>query len=425
MLVAGFAVAGAQDTNPPKTGESKPVETKAENAFTPEVRTKVVEELNKIVTERCFVPGVDFSKWPTFLEARKETIEKTETETAFAGEINRALREFGISHIRFNTPRVATNRQSGTTAGLGLGVKKTDAGLEITTVLPQGPAGQAGLEVGDVIKEIGGKVADDTAAIRVEPGATLQVKVLKKSGETKDLTLESKTFSAARPETLTWLDDESAVLKIYTFSRGYDRNNIEKLLKEVQDKRAKYLILDLRSNGGGAVNNLQHLLSLLIPDKTDVGTFIGRALADRYAKEKNEPATDPVKIAEFSTSKFRTSRRLTLDPYQGKIAVLINRGSASASEIAASALKETRDAVVVGTRSAGAVLASVYGRLPGGFEIQYPIQDYVTIKGQRLEKNPVVPDLEPERPTDGKDNQPQAALEVLKKKAAAKNFSLR
>ena len=78
--------------------------------------------------------------------------------------------------------------------------------------------------------------------------------------------------------------------------------------------------------------------------------------------------------------------------WTGKMAVLINRGSASASEIAAAALNECVGAPLIGQKSAGAVLASVYGSLPSGFSVQYPIDDYVTIKGVRLEKSPREPD---------------------------------
>jgi carboxyl-terminal processing protease len=87
-------------------------------------------------------------------------------------------------------------------------------------------------------------------------------------------------------------------------------------------------------------------------------------------------------------------------------------------------LKECRDAVVLGANSAGAVLASVYRKLAGGFELQYPLQDYVTIKGVRLEANPRVPDLVLERNPDGKDDAADKAIELLKKKASEHSTSL-
>ncbi|HTQ11379.1 MAG TPA: S41 family peptidase, partial [Fimbriimonadaceae bacterium] len=105
-------------------------------------------------------------------------------------------------------------------------------------------------------------------------------------------------------------------------------------------------------------------------------------------------------------------------PFTGQIAVLMNRGSASASEIACAALKDWRDAVLVGQKSMGAVLASVYGPLPDGFELQYPVQDYITIKGERLEGHPRVPDLDVASDPGAPDDVPQKALDFLRKRVA-------
>lgn len=404
----GLAQQPPPQQSPPPTPDGK-IDAKA--------KQDVLDGLQTIVTKRAFVPGVDFSKWPDFVAKRKDDIDKADTDVALTRVLNGILRDFGVSHIRFRTPQAARMRQTGQTSGLGMQVKKTDAGLEVTSVVPSSPAGQVGIEVGDVIKEVEHKPADDAAALRVEVGKSILVKVEKKGGDEKEITLENKTYSNRRPETLTWIADDAAVLRIWTFSTGYDRKNVESLIKEANAK-AKYLIIDLRSNGGGAVSNLRHFLSLLMPDGTAVGTFVGRSVVDDYLKDHAGETPDTLKIAAWDTKKFTANHREGLDPFTGKIAVLINRGSASASEICSAALKDCRDAVLVGQKSAGAVLASVYGRLPGGFELQYPIQDYVTIKGERLEANPRVPDLDVPRVVSGPDDTPEKALDLLKKKAS-------
>jgi carboxyl-terminal processing protease len=71
---------------------------------------------------------------------------------------------------------------------------------------------------------------------------------------------------------------------------------------------------------------------------------------------------------------------------------------------------------VIGTKTAGAVLASVFRNISDGFSVQYPVSDYVTIKGKRLEKGPVVPDVEVTavRQGDGPDPVIEKALEVLR-----------
>ena len=151
--------------------------------------------------------------------------------------------------------------------------------------------------------------------------------------------------------------------------------------------------MDLRSNGGGAVNNLNHLLSLLLPEGTPYGVFVTKRVAENYTSANPTAAMTPEAMAEWAPAKTKT-RKLKTAPFAGKMAVLLNRGSASASEICAAALKETVDAKMIGTRSAGAVLSSVFRKLVEGFSIQYPVSDYVTIKGVRLEANPIKPDVE-------------------------------
>ena len=95
--------------------------------------------------------------------------------------------------------------------------------------------------------------------------------------------------------------------------------------------------------------------------------------------------------------------------------MLINRGSASASEICAAALRECSAAPIIGSKSAGAVLASTYARLALGWELQYPVTDYVTIKGMRLEGNPLQPDHETTSNPDSKEDVVLAkALEMLR-----------
>lgn len=382
--------------------------------FDSAAKAAVLAKLDDVLEHVAFVPGTDFGKWPAFLKERQKDLDQADTDVAFARQLNSALREFGVSHIHVRAPKAAEARKSGLSSGLGMQVRKVDAGLEVMSVYPMSSAGQAGIKVGDVIQQIEGKPATDSAALRIDPGKSITVKVASKAGSTQDIKLESKSFSNRRPETLTWIADDAAILKLSTFSQGYDRQNVESLVAEA-DKKAKFLIIDLRSNGGGAVSNLNHFLSLLMPDKTAIGTFVSRSSATEFTKEKAEPATDPVVIAAWVKRKFQTNKR-SVEPFTGHIAVLINRGSASASEICAAALKESREAVLVGSKSAGAVLASTYRSLGAGFELQYPVQDYVTIKGVRLEGHPQTPDLTIERKPDQPDDAPQQALDLLRKR---------
>lgn len=419
LMILVAAVAQAQQTPPttPPTGQDQ------ENnpPITAEQKAEVLKAIQDTIEKRVFVPGFDATKWPEALSKQQEAIDKAETVNALSAAVNRALRDFGFSHIRLLSPRAARARDMGPRAiGVGLQTQVEEGkGLKITNVIAKAPAEEAGLKVGEVIIEIEGKPATSNAELSGPEGSVVKLKVQAADGTTRDVEVTRKTYSTARPETLKWADADTAVLKIWTFSNGYDRKNIEKLLEEAS--KAKNLVLDLRSNGGGAVNNMSHLLSLLMPPDTVIGTFINKTMASDFKEKTGGDPTDIMAIAKWTERQSKT-RRGALEPFKGNIAVLINRGSASASEIVTAALKEQRNAIVVGGKSAGAVLASVFGRLPQGFQLQYPVTDYVTAKGTRLEGNPIVPDSEAAATgADGADPGVEKALELLKARSGGGN----
>lgn len=190
---------------------------------------------------------------------------------------------------------------------------------------------------------------------------------------------------------LNWLEDGTAVVRIKTFGPEYERNEIDTLFESAG--KAPRLILDLRSNGGGLVGNLQHLMGYLLPSGTVMGTFVTRRTVMAYESATGSDASDLAAVAGWSRSKLRVRSRNGM-AFDGKIAVLVNSGTGSASEMAAAALRDAAGAPIVGSATAGAVLGSTYSSLPHGFRLQYPAQDYVTAKGVRLEGHPLTPDFE-------------------------------
>jgi carboxyl-terminal processing protease len=396
------AAASAQDATERRAGQM----TAADKEI-------VLKGISEVVTQRMFVPGVDFSKWPEHVAKHREELDKAEDERGFALVLNRALREYGLSHVRLRTPQAGRQRREGpTSVGLGIQAQKEEPeGLLITSVFSKSPAAEAGLAQGDLILSVDGRSPDSPAVLSGDPESKVALKVRKPSGEVLELELVRKTFSTARQDFLAWHSGDTALIRIHSFSRGYSVEGIEDLFKEAS--RAKALVLDLRNNGGGATNNLQHLLSLLLPNDTAVGAFISRRTMQEYERAYPDAPKDVASIAKWTDRKYVTRKR-SVEPFAGKIAVLINRGSASASEICAAALREVAGAKLIGSRTAGAVLASKYARI-GDWELQYPVTDYVTIKGLRLEGNPLQPDEEVSASGNGREDAVLAkALELLR-----------
>lgn len=384
--------------------------------ITAEQRQEVLDGMRTLISTRAFVPGADFSRWEQFLEQRQAAIEAAETIPEFARVVNTALRQFGMSHISLRTPSQAAARVRTHVVGIGVSVQPTEEGLRVTNVLANSPAQELGIRAGDLIVSVAGERPSSPEALDGEEGTEVTVKVRREDGE-MDMTVQRRRISVRREDTLTWPERNVAMLRIHSFSAGYEQ---ERILKHMEvAANADALILDLRSNGGGAVNNMNQLLSLLMPVGTEYGTFINRRLADQFREATGNEPNDPFEIAKWAPSRSRTTRR-AIEPFKGKIVVLINRGSASASEIVACALREHRGAVLIGQRTAGAVLASTFGRLPHNFQLQYPVSDYVSSGGVRIERNPLVPDIEAAMPRPGEDADEglEKALEWIREQLA-------
>jgi carboxyl-terminal processing protease len=382
-LIAAVAIALVSTTAAFAQGQAKPIES--------EQKEQILKGIQEHFERRAFVAGVDFGVWPSLIEKRKDAIEAAETDVAFAGVINSAFRDFGFSHISLRWPAAVEARNTRRAVGIGIRPAPEDDGVRILFVFKDSPAEKAGLQAGDLIVMVDGTPAKDTTNIAGEPDTPVQITIQR--GEVrKTIEVIRGEFSTDIPETINWVDEKTAMIVIPTFDRGYSRSNIEGLFKEAM--KADNLILDLRNNGGGAVINMHHLLSLMMPVGSHYGAFITRATAENYVKETNGDITDVAAIARWMPERrqLRTSKP-AVGPFEGNIVVLINGASGSASEISAISLQETRGATVIGSKSAGAVLASIFAALPvDGWQLQIPIQEYVSPKGKRLEGVGVEPD---------------------------------
>lgn len=371
----------------------------------PEVKSEVLDRVTTLLSTRAYVPGLDFAKWQSFVDSEKSKLDESKNDDEFSYAINEALTKFGASHIYFATPRSATARTTNSIVGIGITQQRIEEGTLILRTVPGAPADKAGLVPGDIIVKVNGSPAEGAKGIAGEEGTSVVLTVKKADGKIQEYTLTRSKFSTKRPEELTEIDKNTAKLSIYTFDLSYDPENVEVLMKRAS--KYKNLILDLRDNGGGAVVNLQHLLGLFLPEDKSIGTFVSRRLATDFVEKTGGSEKEVLKVAEWSrgAERWRDNPNVQVKPfkntvprYRGHVAVLVNRFSGSASEMAAAALRDLAGAEVVGTKSAGAVLVSVIVPASNGFTLQYPISDYVTVKGLRIEGNGVVPTAEVEDP---------------------------
>ena len=358
---------------------------------TAETKQDVLRRVNSVVQNSAFVPNVDFKKWGEFVAAETPKIEQAKTDDEFAAALNEALVKFGLSHIVLATPKQATARRTGKIVGIGIQAAPAEGGgTMITRIVEGAPADQAGLKAGDVILEVNGAKANGTTGIAGADGTKLKLKVRHYDKKVEEYELTRRPFSSIRKEELNFIDKETAKLTIWSFM-DYDEQRIEELYD--QARSAKNLILDLRFNGGGVVANLMHLSGLFLTPEQKLGHMIGRRNYDEYLKTNKDQPVSLDAVAR-STGQVLRPRKTKLPVYTGHLVVLVNGGTGSAAEMMAAGLREQAGATVIGSKSAGAVLVSIIGDATNGFTIQYPISDYVTIRGLRLEGNGVVPDVE-------------------------------
>lgn len=359
-------------------------------------KVRVLARLEAVMTKNAFVPNVDFGKWPDLVKSKQKELDEAKTRMDFAMTLNQLMGDYGFSHIAVFPPSFGDQRVNMRRAGIGIRVAIEPNGLRVSDVFPESPAAEVGVKEGDLVVECDGKPVRTTTDLSGEKGQSSEI-VVERGTEKLKFTVTRRDYKTVIPESLTW-QGETAIVKVPTFDVGYSKQNLESIFEKVVP-RANAVILDLRGNGGGRVTNLQHLASFFLDADTEpMGTFIGKPQMLAYESEHGK-TTDLKAVADFTKYKVKANRRSDGIVVNVPVAVLVDAGSASASEILAAALHEVKGAPVIGSNSAGAVLASLIIPLDeeSGFWVQYPVTDYLTIEGARLEGGGVKPN-QPAKP---------------------------
>jgi carboxyl-terminal processing protease len=188
------------------------------------------------------------------------------------------------------------------------------------------------------------------------------------------------------------------------------------------------LIIDLRGNTGGGIGCLR-LMSLMCPDRRGVGYSIGRKQAQQGHTKEQLPAFDRIPSSKLGViplifrfaiggrSVVVYTENLGAKRHHGSIALLVNEHSASAAEMVAAFASEYSVATLVGTKTAGRLVATTAFKVGHGYRVALPVAAYFTWKGTNIEGRGVVPDIavpmDVEGLWNGKDNQLDRAVSAL------------
>ena len=268
---------------------------------------------------------------------------------------------------------------SGEYGGLGIEVTQEDGFVKVVTPMDDTPASRAGLEPGDLLTAINGEpivglsLDDAVRDMRGPAGTELTVTVFRDGSDPFDVTLKREVI---QPKSVTWRAEEGeiAYLRVSTFNERTTLT-LKEALGDVRDEigaRPKGLVLDLRNNGGGLLDQAITVSDLFLSGGEVVST-IGRRDGD---------------IARYNARNGEEFRNVP-------IVVLINEGSASASEIVAGALQDRDRATVLGMTSFGK--GSVQTVIPLGADrgaIRLTTAKYYTPSGRSIQATGIEPDLE-------------------------------
>jgi len=335
-------------------------------------------------------------------------VEQVEAETLNVGALRGMVQALGDRYSAYFTPEEYGAFVQGfepTFSGIGVTVEisQTTGLLTVVSPIKGSPGAQAGLRTGDAIIEVDGKdivgmsLEEAVALIKGPKGSQVKL-VVKREGESEPL-----TFTITR-DTITvpvldyqMLDAEAGIgyLNLFEFSKKGTADQVKAAIADLRSQGMKRLIFDVRQNPGGLLDEVVEIASLFV--------------------KKGEPVVHIVERGKPERALVSTGT----EEWDMPLVLLIDGGSASASEILAGAIKDTGAGTLIGEKTFGKGSVQTFWKLRDGSGIKLTTAKYLTagrnsIDGVGVEPDIVVPN--PDRIIPGHPGDPQleAAIQHIK-----------
>ncbi|MCD7740459.1 MAG: S41 family peptidase [Candidatus Gastranaerophilales bacterium] len=319
--------------------------------------------------------GQDWDKW------RHKYDDKIKTPEDAYVAIDTMIASLNDRYTRFVTPREFEDEKNaikGSLFGIGIQMGLRDGKILVIAPLEDTPGERAGLLAEDEILAIDGvstkDMSIDKAAdkIRGKKGTAVELLIRRKNVPDKTYKIvrdeiEIKSISEKLPDDFK-LDDKIAYIRLSSFMGRNVGNEFEDLMVKYKDKEG--IIIDLRANTGGLLTNAIQISDLFLNNEIIVSTVDRDGYKDTSRSSKRYFSTQP-------------------------LVVLINKGSASASEIMSGALKDNQRAILVGENTFGkGLVQEVKSLSPFGAGLNITVQKYLTPSGNDINKKGIAPDIE-------------------------------
>lgn len=313
------------------------------------------------------------------------------------------IASLGDKHTGFLDPEQAEQFNTsieGQFEGIGAGVDTAEGGgVEIKYLYPDQPAQKAGLAPGDVIIKVDGKdvtileLNDAVALIRGPKGTKVTLTVKREGQALFDLTVTRARIEIPVVTTKTLGDGKLEYISLAEFS-SVSAQRMQEALQAAVNKKPKGIILDLRYNPGGLLDASVRIGSMFVPD--------GNIVIERFADGRQQEHA-------------RQGKYLLNDI---PLVVLVNGGSASASEIVAGAIQDAGTGVLLGVQTYGKGSVQLPNSMSDGSQLRVTIARWYTPKDRGIDGTGLAPDIQVDDPTSEQveaDEDPQLdrAIEYL------------
>jgi len=319
-----------------------------------------------------------------FSIVHNQYVEDVKTKTLVYGAIDGMLKSLGDPHTRFMTPEVFKEMKvetEGSFSGLGIVIGLKQDNLMVISPIEGTPAYLAGIKAGDYITEIDGistkniSLVEAVQKLRGKQGTQVIITIKRDGVENPFKVTINRAIIEIHSVKSDVIQTDVGYIRITNFNQNTAQEFTDSLVK-LQKRGIRSLVIDLRNDPGGLLESAIDVSDNLLSKNSLIVSIAGRQ------QEMNR---------EFRT----TGKGLYLD---NPIIVLLNEGSASASEILAGAIKDNKRGLTIGVKSYGKGSVQTVLPLPDGSGIALTTAKYFTPSGVCIHGKGIIPDIIVEMP---------------------------